>query len=212
MVMIAGDGGMCEGRPMLRIGLTGGIGSGKSTVAALLVERGAHLVDADRVAREVVEPGSPGLAAVAEAFGAHVLTPEGSLDRPALAAVVFADPDQRARLDAIVHPLVRARAAELVAAAPPGSVVVQDVPLLVETGQAGAFDLVVVVQAPLDLRLTRLVERGMTEDDARARIAGQATDEQRAAVADVVLTNGGTRAELAEQVETLWAQRVAPAA
>jgi dephospho-CoA kinase len=197
---------------MLRIGLTGGIGSGKSTVAALLVERGAHLVDADRVAREVVEPGSPGLAAVAEAFGAHVLTPEGSLDRPALAAVVFADPDQRARLDAIVHPLVRARAAELVAAAPPGSVVVQDVPLLVETGQAGAFDLVVVVQAPLDLRLTRLVERGMTEDDARARIAGQATDEQRAAVADVVLTNGGTRAELAEQVETLWAQRVAPAA
>jgi dephospho-CoA kinase len=197
---------------MLRIGLTGGIGSGKSTVAALLVERGAHLVDADRVAREVVEPGSPGLAAVAEAFGAHVLTPEGSLDRPALAAVVFADPDQRARLDAIVHPLVRARAAELVAAAPPGSVVVQDVPLLVETGQAGAFDLVVVVQAPLDLRLTRLVERGMTEDDARARIAGQATDEQRAAVADVVLTNGGTRAELAEQVEKLWAQRVAPAA
>ena len=197
---------------MLRIGLTGGIGSGKSTVAALLVERGAHLVDADRIAREVVEPGSPGLAAVAEAFGPGVLTPEGALDRPALAAVVFADPAQRARLDAIVHPLVRGRAAELVAAAPPGAVVVQDVPLLVETGQAGAFDLVVVVQAPVDLRLTRLVERGMTEDDARARIAGQASDEQRAAVADVVLTNGGTRAELAAQVEQFWAERVATTA
>lgn len=196
---------------MLRIGLTGGIGSGKSTVAALLVERGAHLVDADRIAREVVEPGTPGLAAVVEAFGPGVLTAEGALDRPALAAVVFADPQQRARLDGVVHPLVRARAAELVAAAPPGAVVVQDVPLLVETGQAAAFDLVLVVRAPLELRLERLVERGMTEDDARARIAGQATDEQRAAVADVVLDNAGSRADLADQVARFWAERVEPA-
>lgn len=195
---------------MLRIGLTGGIGSGKSTVSALLVERGAVLVDADVLAREVVAPGTPGLAAVVEAFGEGVLTPDGELDRPALAAVVFADPAQRARLDAVVHPLVRARAAELVARAPQDAVVVQDVPLLVETGQAGSYDLVVVVQAPLALRLERLVQRGMTEDDARARIAGQATDEQRAAVADVLLHNDGTREELAAQVEAFWAERVAP--
>ncbi len=195
---------------MLRIGLTGGIGSGKSTVSALLVERGAVLVDADVLAREVVAPGTPGLAAVVDAFGEGVLTPDGELDRPALAAVVFADPAQRARLDAVVHPLVRARAAELVARAPQDAVVVQDVPLLVETGQAGSYDLVVVVQAPLALRLERLVQRGMTEDDARARIAGQATDEQRAAVADVLLHNDGTREELAAQVEAFWAERVAP--
>ncbi|SDG59165.1 dephospho-CoA kinase [Klenkia brasiliensis] len=195
---------------MLRIGLTGGIGSGKSTVSALLVERGAVLVDADVLAREVVAPGTPGLAAVVDAFGEGVLAPDGSLDRPALAAVVFADPAQRARLDAVVHPLVRARAAELVAAAPPDAVVVQDVPLLVETGQAGSYDLVVVVQASLPVRLARLVQRGMTEDDARARIAGQATDEQRAAVADVLLHNDGSRAELAAQVEAFWADQVAP--
>lgn len=194
---------------MLRIGLTGGIGSGKSTVAALLVERGARLVDADRIAREVVAPGTPGLAAVVEAFGDGVLGPDGGLDRPALAAVVFADPEQRARLDAVVHPLVRARAAELVAAAPEDAVVVQDVPLLVETGQAGSFDVVLVVQADLEVRLTRLVERGMTREDAQARIRGQATDEQRAAVADVVLVNDGTRDELADQVAAFWAQRVA---
>ncbi|SFD54235.1 dephospho-CoA kinase [Klenkia taihuensis] len=194
---------------MLRIGLTGGIGSGKSTVSALLVERGAVLVDADVLAREVVAPGTPGLAAVVEAFGEGVLTPGGELDRPALAAVVFADPAQRARLDGVVHPLVRARAAELVAQAPQDAVVVQDVPLLVETGQAGSYDLVVVVQASLPVRLERLVQRGMTEEDARARIAGQATDEQRAAVADVLLHNDGTREELAAQVEAFWAERVA---
>jgi dephospho-CoA kinase len=194
---------------MLRIGLTGGIGSGKSTVSALLVERGAVLVDADVLAREVVAPGTPGLAAVVEAFGEGVLTPGGELDRPALAAVVFADPAQRARLDGVVHPLVRARAAELVAQAPQDAVVVQDVPLLVETGQAGSYDLVVVVQASLPVRLARLVQRGMTEEDARARIAGQATDEQRAAVADVLLHNDGTREELAAQVEAFWAERVA---
>ena len=196
---------------MLRIGLTGGIGSGKSTVAALLAERGARVVDADRIAREVVEPGTPGLAAVATEFGDGVLTGEGALDRPALAALVFNDPDARARLDALVHPLVRARGAELVASAPPGAVVVQDVPLLVETGQADAYDLVLVVETDPDTRVARLVERGLTADDARARIASQATDEQRRAVADVVLRNDGDRAALSAQVDRFWADRVQPA-
>jgi dephospho-CoA kinase len=196
---------------VLRIGLTGGIGSGKSTVAGLLAARGARIVDADRIAREVVEPGTPGLEAVVAAFGRAVLTPEGALDRPALAAVVFADPDARRRLDGIVHPLVRARAAELVAAAPPNAVVVQDVPLLVETGQAGSYDLVLVVEADLDTRVRRLVGRGLSEEDARARIAAQATDEQRRAVADVVLDNSRTVEDLETQVERFWAERVAPA-
>ncbi len=196
---------------MLRIGLTGGIGSGKSTVAGLLAARGARIVDADRIAREVVEPGTPGLDAVVAAFGSDVLAPDGALDRPALAAVVFADPDARRRLDGIVHPLVRARAAELVAAAPPDAVVVQDVPLLVETGQAGSYDLVLVVEADLDTRVRRLVGRGLSEDDARARIAAQATDEQRRAAADVVLDNSGTVGDLEAQVERFWAERVAPA-
>jgi dephospho-CoA kinase len=196
---------------VLRIGLTGGIGSGKSTVAGLLAARGARIVDADRIAREVVEPGTPGLEAVVAAFGPGVLAPDGALDRPALAAVVFADPDARRRLDGIVHPLVRARAAELVAATPPDAVVVQDVPLLVETGQAGSYDLVLVVEADPGTRVRRLVGRGLSEDDARARIAAQATDEQRRAVADVVLDNSGTVEELEAQVERFWAERVAPA-
>ncbi len=196
---------------MLRIGLTGGIGSGKSTVAALLAARGALVVDADRIAREVVEPGTPGLAAVVEAFGPEVLTADGALDRAALASVVFSDPQARARLDAIVHPLVRARAREAVAQAPPDAVVVQDVPLLVETGQAGQYDLVLVVEADLETRVARLVRRGLGEDDARARIAAQATDEQRRAVADVVLDNSGAPEALAGQVDRFWAERVAPA-
>jgi dephospho-CoA kinase len=195
---------------VLRIGLTGGIGSGKSTVAALLAQRGAQVVDADRIAREVVEPGTPGLAAVVAEFGEGVLTADGALDRPALAARVFADPAARARLDAVVHPLVRARAADLVARAPADAVVVQDVPLLVETGQAGSFDLVLVVETDVDTRVARLVDRGLSAEDARARIASQATDEQRRAVADVVLRNDGDRAALAAEVERLWVERVAP--
>jgi dephospho-CoA kinase len=193
---------------VLRIGLTGGIGSGKSTVSGLLAARGAVIVDADRIAREVVEPGTPGLAAVVEAFGEQVLGADGSLDRPALAAVVFSDPAARARLDAVVHPLVRRRTAELVAEAPVDAVVVNDVPLLVETGQAASYDVVLVVEADPEIRVARLVQRGLTEDDARARIASQATDEQRRAVADVVLDNSGTPEELAEQVDRFWAERV----
>jgi dephospho-CoA kinase len=196
---------------VLRIGLTGGIGSGKSTVSALLAARGAVIVDADRIAREVVEPGTPGLARIVEAFGEPVLAADGSLDRAALAAVVFADPEARRQLDGIVHPLVRARAAELAAAAPPGAVVVNDVPLLVETGQASSYDLVLVVEADPATRVSRLVQRGLTAEDARSRMAVQASDEQRRAVADVVLDNSGTAEQLAEQVDRFWAERVAPA-
>jgi dephospho-CoA kinase len=193
---------------VLRIGLTGGIGSGKSTVSRLLGERGAVVVDADVIAREVVAPGTPGLAAIVEAFGPTVLASDGSLDRPGLAAVVFADPQARRRLDGIVHPLVRARAGELEAAAPADAVVVHDVPLLAETGQGSSYDLVVVVEADPAVRVARLVQRGLTADDARARIAVQATDEQRRAIADVVLDNSGTPEQLAEQVDRFWAERV----
>ncbi len=196
---------------VLRIGLTGGIGSGKSTVSALLARHGAVVIDADRIAREVVEPGTPGLAAVVEAFGERVLTADGALDRPALAAIVFADPEARTTLDGIVHPLVRARGRELETAAPPGSVVVHDVPLLVETGRASSYDLVLVVRADPQTRVARLVQRGLTAEDARARIAAQATDEQRRAVADVVLDNSGTPEQLAAQVDQFWSERVEPA-
>jgi dephospho-CoA kinase len=196
---------------VLRIGLTGGIGSGKSTVSRLLAERGAVIVDADAIAREVVERGTPGLAAVIEAFGDAVLAADGSLDRAALAAVVFADPEARRTLDAIVHPLVRARAVEVAAAAPPDAVVVNDVPLLAETGQASSYDVVLVVETDPATRIARLVQRGLTAEDARARIAVQATDEQRRAIADVVLDNSGTPEQLAAQVESFWAEWVAPA-
>jgi len=188
------------------VGLTGGIGAGKSVVAARLAELGAVVIDSDRLAREVVAPGTEGLAEVVAAFGPGVLGPDAALDRPALGRLVFADPAARARLEAIVHPRVRARAAQLAAGAPAGSVVVNDVPLLVEAGLADTFDVVVVVLASAQTRLHRLVDgRGMSEAEARARIAAQASDEQRRAVADVVLANDGTLAQLRTAVDRLWA-------
>ncbi|MCQ1953470.1 dephospho-CoA kinase [Arthrobacter sp. zg-Y238] len=196
---------------MLKVGLTGGIAAGKSLVARTLVQCGAVLVDADALAREVVEPGTEGLAAVVEAFGPQILAADGSLDRPALAAVVFGDEERRAVLNGIIHPLVRARAAQLAAEAPPDGILVQDIPLLVETGQAGNFDFVLVVEAPEDVRLDRMVRmRGMDPEAARARIAAQATPEQRAEAADVVLHNTGTPEELVAAVRRLWETRLVP--
>ncbi|MBD3545199.1 MULTISPECIES: dephospho-CoA kinase [Streptomyces] len=198
---------------MLKVGLTGGIGAGKSEVSRLLVERGAVLIDSDRIAREVVEPGTPGLAAVVEEFGPDILTAEGTLDRPALGALVFADDQRRAALNAIVHPLVGARAAELERAAPEDAVVVHDVPLLTENGLAPFYDLVVVVDASAETQLDRLVTlRGMTESDARARMAAQATREERRAVADLVVDNDGTHETLVEQVDAVWGELVRRAA
>ncbi|WP_256105775.1 dephospho-CoA kinase [Streptomyces sp. ODS05-4] len=192
---------------MLKVGLTGGIGAGKSEVSGLLVSYGALLVDADRIAREVVEPGTPGLAAVVAEFGPQVLTAQGALDRPKLGAIVFADAGRLAALNAIVHPLVRDRTAELEAAAGPGTVVVNDVPLLTENGLAPLYDLVVVVDARPETQLERLVKlRGMTEEDARARMAAQATREERLAVADIVIDNDGPREALEPQVREVWAQ------
>ncbi len=188
---------------MRRIGLTGGIGSGKSTVAKMFAELGAHVIDADAVAREVVEPRTPGLAALVEEFGNGILDGNG-LDRTALAQIVFEDEGARTRLNAIIHPLIGARTAELIAALPPDAVFLHDVPLLVELHLENAYDLVVVVDAPDDVRVSRLVERGLTEDDARARIATQATREQRLAVADVVINNSGDLDQLREQVRSAW--------
>ncbi|MCC3271566.1 dephospho-CoA kinase [Arthrobacter zhangbolii] len=196
---------------MLKVGLTGGIAAGKSLVARTLVECGAVLIDADALAREVVEPGTDGLAAVVEAFGPSVLAQDGSLDRAALAAVVFGDDERRAVLNGIIHPLVRARAAALAAEAPQDGILVQDIPLLVETGQAGNFDFVLVVEAPEEERLVRMVrDRGMDPDAARARIAAQATAAERAEAADVVLHNTGTPEDLAAAVRALWEQRLVP--
>ncbi len=191
---------------VLRIGLTGGIGSGKSTVARLLAGRGAVVADADVMAREVVAPGTPGLAQVDAEFPGVVSG--GELDRAALAAVVFADPERRRALEAITHPLIAARTAEIAASVPAGGVLVHDVPLLVERGMGPAYDLVLVVEAPLALRLQRLAARGLPEDEARARMAHQASDAERRAVADVVLDNGGTEADLAAQVDRMWRDRV----
>ncbi|MFR9798633.1 dephospho-CoA kinase [Streptomyces sp. MS06] len=191
---------------MLKVGLTGGIGAGKSEVSRLLVESGAVLIDADRIAREVVEPGTPGLAAVVEAFGEEVLSPDGSLDRPRLGSLVFADPDRLAALNAIVHPLVGARSRELEKEAAEDAVVVHDVPLLTENGLAPLYDVVVVVDASPGTRLDRLVRlRGMAEDDARARMAAQATREERRDIADIVIDNDVPLEELRQRVREVWA-------
>ncbi|MER8069564.1 dephospho-CoA kinase [Streptomyces sp. NPDC094034] len=190
---------------MLRLGLTGGIGAGKSEVSRLLTSYGAVLIDSDRIAREVVEPGTPGLAAVVAEFGPGVLTPDGALDRPKLGGIVFGDPDRLRALNAIVHPLVRARSAELEKAAGPDSIVVHDVPLLVENGMAALYDVVVVVDASPETQLDRLVRlRGMAETEARKRMAAQATREERRAAADVVIDNDGPLERLEPQVRRVW--------
>ncbi|WP_181787928.1 dephospho-CoA kinase [Streptomyces phytophilus] len=195
---------------MLTVGLTGGIGAGKSAVSRLLASYGAVIVDSDRIAREVVEPGTPGLAAVVAEFGDGVLAADGSLDRAKLGGIVFADADRLRALNAIVHPLVRDRSAALQEAAGPDAVVVNDVPLLAENDLAGLYDVVVVVDAPPETQLDRLVRlRGMAQDEARARMAAQATREQRLAIADIVVDNDGTQAELAERVRKLWEELVA---
>ncbi|AZM78295.1 dephospho-CoA kinase [Streptomyces sp. KPB2] len=194
---------------MLKVGLTGGIGAGKSEVSRLLVEHGAVLIDADRIAREVVAPGTPGLAAVVAAFGEDVLAEDGGLDRPRLGSIVFSDPEKLAVLNGIVHPLVGERSRALEEAAAEDAVVVHDVPLLTENGLAPLYDLVVVVDADPATQLDRLVRlRGMTEQDARARMAAQATREQRREIADVVVDNDVPLEELRRRVEEVWADLV----
>lgn len=196
---------------MLRVGLTGGMGAGKSTVAEALRECGAVVIDSDVIARAVVEPGTPGLAAVVDAFGADVLAPDGSLDRPALAAKAFGDDESRKRLNSIVHPLVGKRQAEEIAAAPADAVVVQDIPLLVENHLGALFQLVIVVFVDAEERVRRLVaHRGIAEADARARISAQATDEQRHAAADIALDNSGPPGSLDAVVQRIWNEWLVP--
>jgi dephospho-CoA kinase len=194
---------------MLRVGLTGGIGSGKSTVSERLAALGAVVLDADKAARVVVEPGTPGLAQIAAAFGPGVVAPDGSLDRPKLAEIVFADKAALAKLNAITHPLIHEhiQAAEQAAieAADDDLVLVHDLALLAEWGRATEFDLVIVVDVPTETQVERLIkQRGMPEDQARARIAAQATREQRRAVADIIIDNSGTRADLDRRVTEVW--------
>lgn len=195
---------------MITVAVTGGIGAGKSTVSRRLAELGAVVVDSDRLAREVVAPGSAGLAEIAKVFGPGVLAEDGSLLRPALAAIVFGDPAARARLEAITHPRVRERFAEERAAAAPDSIVVNDIPLLVDLGVAAGFHLVLTVRADPGTRIARLVERGLSESDARARIAAQIGDAERDPLTDVWLDNDGDPADLAASVDALWWNRLVP--
>ncbi len=196
---------------MLRIGLTGGIGAGKSTVSSTFSDLGGIVVDGDVIAREVVEPGTEGLAKLVDAFGHDILHPDGQLNRPALAAVAFSDEEKRQRLNGIVHPLVAGRRSELIEAAHQDAVIIEDIPLLVESQMAPMFPLVIIVNADAELRVKRLIEyRGFTEQDARARIAAQATEEQRRAVADVWLDNSGSAGALVEQARRLWHERILP--
>jgi dephospho-CoA kinase len=192
---------------VLRVGLTGGIGSGKSEVSKRLAAQGAVIIDADAIAREVVAAGTDGLAEVVEAFGKEILLADGELDRPRLGDIVFADPELRGRLNAIIHPRVGARMAELEQGAGPAAIVVHDVPLIAENGMASAYDLVVVVDVPPRIQVERLVRhRGMTREQAQARMAAQASREQRLAIAGIVIDNSGSLAELDRQVGDLWAE------
>jgi dephospho-CoA kinase len=189
----------------MRGGLTGGVASGKSTVSAMLDELGAVVIDADVLAREAVAPGTDGLREVVEAFGPEVLTDAGELDRPAMGAIVFADAEKRRILEGIIHPRVRARGAEIEAAAGRDDVVVHDIPLLAETGQAASFDVVIVVDVPTETQVQRMVElRGMTQEDAEARVAAQASREERLAIATHVVDNTGTLEELRRRVTEVY--------
>jgi dephospho-CoA kinase len=193
----------------VRVGLTGGVASGKSTVGAILRDLGAVVIDSDQLAREVVRPGTPGLAAVVDAFGERVLAEDGALDRAALGSVVFADQAQRRRLESILHPLIRAQAAEIEAAADPAALVVHDIPLLVETGQASSFDAVLVVDVPVETQVQRLLaDRGWTREDAEARVAAQASREERRAAATHVIDNTGTREDLRDRVTEVFTELV----
>lgn len=190
---------------VLKVGLTGGIGSGKSTVARLLAERGAIVIDADALARDVVAPGTPGIAAVAEAFGGHLVRADGSLDREALGRIVFADPGARRHLESITHPLIRVETARRFAALPADAVGVHDIPLLAEVGSAANYDVVVVVEAPKHARLDRLAQRGLPREQAETRMENQATDAQRREIADILVDNSGSLDDLLVRVDGLWA-------
>ncbi|ABD11001.1 dephospho-CoA kinase [Frankia sp. CcI156] len=189
---------------MFTVGLTGGIGSGKSAVSACLAARGALLIDADQVARDVVAPGTPGLAAVLAEFGTELANADGGLDREALGRIVFADPAARGRLEAIVHPLIREETARRMGEVSPSGIAVHDIPLLVEVHAEGTYDVVLVVEAPRELRLHRLEGRGLPRDQALARMANQATDSQRRAAADIVVDNGGSLDDLDARIEEVW--------
>jgi dephospho-CoA kinase len=191
---------------MLMVGLTGGIGAGKSTVAGMLAARGAVVIDADAIAREVVEPGMPALAKLVDRFGAEILRPDGSLDRPALAAVAFVDDATRKELEAITHPAIGAEFLRRVAEAPADAVVVHDVPLLVESKRGFDYGAVIVVEAPLEMRLDRLEGRGVSRADARRRIELQATDEDRRKVATWVVDNSGDVGRLEKQISEIWSE------
>jgi dephospho-CoA kinase len=193
----------------MRVGLTGGVASGKSTVSAMLADLGAVVIDADVLAREVVAPGTEGLAQVVAVFGPGVLTPEGALDRPAMGAIVFGDEERRRALEGIIHPRVRARGRELEEAAPAGALVVHDIPLLAETGQADRFDAVIVVDVPVEVQVDRMVSlRGMTREEAESRVAAQATREQRRAIATYVIDNTGTLEEHRDSVTEVFEEMV----
>jgi dephospho-CoA kinase len=189
----------------MRVGLTGGIASGKSTVSAILAELGAVIIDGDKLAREVVEPGTPGLAQVVEAFGPDILLPDGGMDRAKVGQIVFNDEAKRKLLEGIVHPLIFERYAALEASAPKDGLVVHDIPLLAESGRADTFDAVIVVETPAEVQIERMLrDRGWTRADAESRIASQATPEQRRAIATYLIVNTGTREELRARVERVY--------
>ena len=194
----------------MRVGLTGGIASGKSTVSAILAELGAVIIDGDVLAREVVAKGTPGLAQVVEAFGPEILLPDGGMDRAKVGRIVFNDEAKRKLLEGIVHPLVFERYAALEASAPQDGVVIHDIPLLAESGRADTFDAVIVVETPAEVQVERMLrDRGWTLEDAESRIASQATPEQRRAIATHLIVNTGTREELRARVEAVYAELVA---